>query len=257
MGFAMAGVACIDMSAPSGPASISALRLPSPSVVAGDVMRDSNGAPAPLAVIGYDANGAEIGGLGTEFFITDTTHAAHIDAAGLLSGDKIGFVRVLGQIGVLQTAALSVPVTYAPDRIVQSTKLDTMRVPFKTADTTQSVLSTSIPVRVRSALDSSSQGFVVKYRILSAPATAAGAAGPAVYLADETGRVATADTSDASGIASPKLVVRSDRLADLALQAGTKSDSVVLEASARYKGVLLANAPLRLVAYLRVVPSFK
>ena len=43
---AMIAVACVDMSAPKGPASISVLQLPAPFVVRGAVMGDSLGNPA-------------------------------------------------------------------------------------------------------------------------------------------------------------------------------------------------------------------
>src|SRR5262249_40919727 len=59
----LAIAACIDMSAPNnGVASISTLLLPSPSVVIGDVMRDSTGVPAPLAVTPFDQAGKALTG---------------------------------------------------------------------------------------------------------------------------------------------------------------------------------------------------
>jgi hypothetical protein len=245
-------VACVDMSAPSGPASISVLKLPSPSVVVGDVMRDSNGTPAPLTVVAFDANGAEIGGAVAQFFVTDTLHYAHIDAKNQVVGDNIGNTRILGQVGSLQTSAVLVPVTYAPDHIAISAKADSLDVPFG-IDSARSIGTLALPVSVRSAGDSIAQGFIVRYTITHAPATAESAKSPAVYLSDDAGKVTQADTSDASGQASPKLTVNSRLLRDEAgfLDRSVK-DSVVVEASAKYKGALLKGSPLRFVVKLTV-----
>jgi hypothetical protein len=252
---ALVGVACIDMSAPNGPASISVLQLPSPSVVVGDVMRDSNGAPAPLAVTAYDANDAPLSGLSAQFFVTDTLHIAHIDAENRVFGDKIGTTRILGQIGSLQTSAVTVPVTYAPDHIAIAGRADSLNAPLG-ADSATSVGTLSLPVSVKSAQDSAAQGFIVKYAIVHAPATVAGAKSPAVYLTSESGTLASADTSDGSGQASPRLVVNSLFLAardTLYATAQTgKKDSVIVEASAKYKGVPLSGSPVRFVVKVTV-----
>src|SRR5206468_1510565 len=111
---ALSAVACIDMSAPSGPATISVLLLPSPSVVAGDTMRDSAGVVAPLRVIAYDANSTPIPGAIAQFFLTDTTATGHIANSDLLVGDQVGSLHVLGQISWVQTKVVVVPVTIQP-----------------------------------------------------------------------------------------------------------------------------------------------
>ena len=82
--FVVAGLvamACIDMSPPKGPASISSLLLPSPSVVVGDSMRDSLGVVAPLRILAYDANNVPLTNVATLFFITDTAATAHLSNA--------------------------------------------------------------------------------------------------------------------------------------------------------------------------------
>ena len=247
MSAALIGVACIDMSAPGGAASISTLQLPSPSVVVGDVMRDSNGAPAPLSVIAYDANNNPISGLSGQFYISDSTHAAHLDPGNIVVGDKIGASRIIGQIGSLQTAALTVPVTYAPDHLTRGTVADSVLAPLG-RDSATSIGTLVLPVSVRSVNDSASQGFIVSYVISHAPATATSSKSPAVYLTSDNGRLATSDTSDVVGATSPKLVVNSFELsARDTIYAGTKTDSVVVLASAKYKGVLLAGSPVRFV----------
>jgi hypothetical protein len=252
-------VACIDMSAPKGAASISVLQLPSPSVVVGDTMRDSLGKAAPLTVIAYDGNNAPLTDISPLFFISDTTHTAHLNGGNVLVGDKPGSVQLIGQIGALQTPPATVPVTFAPTKIVAAPlpQDDTLRAPFP-LDSTTSIKSVSIGVLVLGVplpggTDSVSQGFVVKYDLKSAPATKAGSKSPAVYLADNNGHVATADTTHASG-ASRNLTVNSFFLADPALLGGTKVDSAVVEVSTKYKGVLVSGSPVRFVIPIKVNP---
>ena len=69
---AIVAVACLDMSAPSGAASISLLQLPSPSVVRGDTMRDSAGNVAPVTVTSFNVQGEPIPTIPFETFVLDT-----------------------------------------------------------------------------------------------------------------------------------------------------------------------------------------
>src|SRR5581483_5172741 len=91
-------VACVDMSAPKGPASISVLQFPSLYVVKGDTMRDTNGVAMAPSVISYDAAGNVLSDATAQFFITDSLPAAHF-ANGKLFGDTIGTVHIIGQVG--------------------------------------------------------------------------------------------------------------------------------------------------------------
>jgi hypothetical protein len=66
-----------------------------------------------------------------------------------------------------------------------------------------------------------------------------------------------ADTSDASGAVSRRVVVVSTRLTDQALLNGQKTDSVVVELRAKYRGVDLTGSPLRLVFPVKVTFALK
>lgn len=249
---AIIGVACVDMSAPKGPASISVLQLPSPSVVVGDSMRDSTGAPARLNVIAYDASGTPLSDVTPEFFITDTGAAAHIvPATGVLVGDKLGSVRIIGQIGALQTPVATVPVTIAPTLIERSgSTTDTLRAPL-TADTSAASRGKlAAAVLVTGAAKVGAQGFIVRFKLLYAPRSASSTS-QAVFLADDQGRPSTVDTSDASGRASRDVVVITPFLGDSAVLFG-KVDSVVVLAEASYKRALVSGSPVRIVIPLKV-----
>lgn len=242
---AVVGVACVDMSAPKGPASISALRLPSPSVVVGDVMRDSTGAPAKLDVIAFDANGARLTDLSPQFFVTDTGAPATVDASGTVTGNKLGTVHVVGQIGTLQTPVAAIPVTVAPKKIAPtSPKIDTLIAPLS-ADTTQrGTAAVAVTVSGDSAVGAT--GFIVKYKLERAPGTIASSKTPAVFLADDQGNPSVVDTTDASGGASRNVVVITAFLSDTSLLRG-RVDSAVVTAQTSYKGALVSPSPLRIV----------
>jgi hypothetical protein len=71
---------------------------------------------------------------------------------------------------------------------------------------------------------------------------------PAVYLADQTGKQTLTDTTDATGSAArDHLIVLARLLADVAIATGQKVDSVIVQASASYKGTPLGGTPLTLV----------
>jgi hypothetical protein len=245
-------VACVDMSAPNGPASISLLQLPSPSVVVGDSMRDSTGAPAALNVIAYDASGAPLSDFTPQFFITDTAAAAHIvSTTGILVGDKLGSVRIIGQIGALQTPVATVPVTVAPTLIERTTSSkDTLEAPL-TADTSVARAGKlAAAVLVTGADKAGAQGFVVHFTLAYAPRSANNSPA-AVFLADERGKPSTVDTTDASGRASRDVVVITPFLGDSAVLFG-QVDSVVVVAETSYRRALVSGAPVRIVIPLKV-----
>jgi hypothetical protein len=247
---AIVGVACIDMSAPKGPASISILLLPSPSVVAGDVMRDSNGAPAPLTLVAYDGNGAPVGGLTSQFF-TDSVRYAHLNSSNVLTGDSIGISHIVGQIGSLQTDVTPVPVTASPDTFFVSARPDTLFASLG-VDSSSSLGIAPLGVSLRSAAQSAVTGFVVKYVLKSAPAASATATSPAVFLIGDNSKISLTDTTDVSGNASRSLIVNVRNLGDLALIAGTKIDSAVVQAFTSYKGVPVKGSPVTFTVLIRI-----
>lgn len=238
---ALIGVGCLDMSAPkSGVASLSPLTLPSPSVVLNDVMRDSSGTPAPLRVIAFDQGGDTLSGVKTAFFLLD--RGAHIDAAGLLYGDSLTTVRVVGEVAGVQTSIVTVPITAPPDTAINTTPAgDTLRI---STDTTKSK-SSALSLKLQSASGAPAQGFVVHYQVVYAPPTAAGET-PAVYIGNDASALSPVDTTDAAGTAS-------HRYAYLRLKAiaGTP-DSVVVTTTIEYKGLAVRGSPLRYVIPVRL-----
>ena len=251
----LVAMACIDMSAPKGAASISSLLLPSPSVVVGDTMRDSLGKAAPLRVIAYDANDAPIPSTDAQFFITDSAAVAHLSNSVVI-GDKQGSIHVIGQVGKVQTTPLTVPITIAPAKFALTGKVDTLKVPSagQSDTTSKSVGSATLAVTLRGAGDTASVGFVVKYELQKAPATISSTI-PGIFLSDDGIKVSPVDTTDGTG-ASRKLFIRSWLLADQALRAGTKVDSAVVVVSTSYKGVPVSGSPIRIVIPIKGTLAF-
>jgi hypothetical protein len=248
---AIIGVACIDMSAPKGPASISVLLLPSPAVVAGDVMRDSNGVPAPITMAAYDAGGSPIAGLATEFFLTDSIKYAHLNSSNILVGDSVGAVHVVGQIGSLQTAVTTIPVTSAPDTLFIPFKPDTLVAPVG-VDSSSSIGTAQLGVTLQSATRQPVAGFVVKYELTYAPISLPGAKSPAVYIAGDDGKLSAVDTTDGSGGAIRRLVVYTKALGDEQLLESKKIDSAIVTATTLYKGVPVKGAPVTFIVFIKV-----
>jgi len=254
---ALTALACVDMSAPSGAASISALLLPSPSVVVGDTMRDSTGAVAALRVIAYDANNTPISGLATSFFVTDTAKIAHIANSSFLVGDKQGSIHVIGQVTGVQTVPVPVPVTVAPTTFALAGTIPDTIFGTIAGDTTQSISNQAIGVTLKGKGDTAVVSFVVKYDLKYAPATKPGSATPAVFIGADASKASPVDTTDASGSASRSIIARSFLLADQQLAAGQKTDSIVLLISTSYKGVLVGGSPLRVVRPFKVKLSIQ
>jgi hypothetical protein len=224
-------------------ASISSLLLPSPSVVKGDVMRDSTGAPAPLRVTAFDGLNRPVNGLESDFFILD--RGAHLQPDDILVGDSLSTVRVVGTVGGLQTVPTPVFVTVAPVMAAATGKIDTLRV-RPGADTSQN-LSAPLSVTLTGLADTAAVGFIVRYRVTYAPASLPNSP-PTVYIADQSGRPMSSDTTDATGKAiRRRAAVRISSL-------GATLDSIVIEASVSYKGSLVTGSPVRLVIPARLRP---
>jgi hypothetical protein len=203
-----------------------------------------------LTITAFDANGQPAIAPGAQFFITDTTKSAHFDAGGtLLTGDHVGNTVIVGQLASLQTSPVTVPVTNLPAKMVK-VSLDSMLVVPFSVDTTVKAVS-NISLNVLSAQDSASQGIIVRYTLVR-PLAPRNASRPAVLITDPSGKPATADTTTASGSSTRQVAVFPALLGDAALLAGTKTDSVIVEARASYKGAELDGSPIVFTIPVRV-----
>ena len=227
-----------------GVLSITNLKLPSPSVVIGDLMRDSLGNPSPLSIKAFGANGEEM--IVTPVFVAlDTT--VTIDSDGTIHGitkDTLGG-RIVASAGGLQTPPQRVIVTIAPTSAeINSVPTSILFVPTE-ADTSQKAnWSEPLMVKVMGSTGAA-QGYVVTYSLVESPDPEV-AGTPTAYIGDDAARAMPRDTTDTKGISSRRVILRQVAVAS-ATRGGSKSDSVIVRASVKYLGAEVPGSPIDFV----------
>jgi hypothetical protein len=236
-------VACIDLGGPSQDVvSISNLRLPYPSVVIGDVLRDTLGNPAPLSIVAFGRAGDTLAGQTVSFIAIDST--VKVDPDGIVHGvtrDTLGG-RVVGGTGGLQTPAQRIIVTIAPTDVTSGTASTSIQFDATALDTTASTnWSQGLALTVTGASGAAAQGYVVSYALIRSPPPDTPGALTA-YIGDDS-RHSAADTTDTRGIASRKAVVRLGSVSK-ALLAGSITDTIIVRAHVKYLGAEIAGSPI-------------
>ena len=241
---------------PGTPFSIAFRRAPSPSVVLGDVMRDSTGQPAKLQAFAFNLRGDTIRDFPVTYFLVakdsqpgkleDGLITAYSDTAYI--GDTL---RVVAVAEGVQSTPLRIVVTLKPDALVL-VGTDTVR--FLLPATTDSLpLSTSMSVRLRhtpiapeSAPDTVVPAYEVRYRVVRSSSGIADSS--YVTIADGSRRFAPIDTTDANGVASRQLRVRRTKYPypyDTITPGTSAVDTVYVDATASYMGTAVAGSPVR------------
>ena len=232
-------LACVDI--PTGDDALLSFQfdpLPSPSVIAGDTLRDSSGVAAPVSVTAFNYNGDSVTGSAVRFRALDTR--VRVDSlTGIVVGDSATSTssRILATIDDF-TGLISLAVALRPDTVVESNARDSLS--YSLTDTLANV-SSAIGVRVLhgpAAGDSAVRSFRVTFDVLSPSDTAL------ARLVDDAGRRSPADTTDASGVAARRIRVNVTRL-------GSAVDSVIVRANVRYRGQHVRGSPMRLVLKLK------
>lgn len=232
--------ACVDI--PTGANDVLSIELnglPAPSVVVGDTLRDSAGVVSPIRITAFNFSGQVVAAPPVRFSALD--RGVRVDSAtGIVLGDSVrSSARIVATLKGLTTTA-QLAVTLRPDTVLVSNGRDSLS--YSLTDTAANV-SPALSIRVlhgRASGDSSVASYFVSFRILN-PQTAGLA-----QLVDDGGRLSTADTTDAGGIASRKVKIDPTRLASLV-------DSVIVSATVRYRGSNVKGSPVRLV--LKVKPK--
>lgn len=237
---AMLLAACVEI--PTGADDVLSLEinsLPSPSVVVGDTLRDSTGVIAPVRITAFNFSGEEIATPTARFFAVD--RGIRVDSlTGIVRGDSVRTTaRILVSLEGLN-ATVPIAVTLRPDTVTLSNGRDSLS--YSLTDTAANV-SPAIGVKVFHgvvAADSAVASYFVGFRIVS-PATVGLA-----QLVDDNRRASSSDTTDASGIASRRIKLDPAKLS-------TVTDSVIVEASVKYRGLNIKGSPAKLV--LKVKPK--
>lgn len=231
-------LACVEI--PTGEDDLLSFQfdpLASPSVVVGDSLRDSLGVATPLSITAFSYDGTPVSGVQARFRALDTR--VRVDSVtGFVIGDSVGTTaRIVAAVADVAGLIL-LPVVLRPDTVVGSNDRDSLS--YSLTDTAANV-SNAIGVRVLhgpAAADSAVASFRVTFDILSPADTAA------ARLVDASGRRSNADTTDASGIAARRVKVDVSRLVAVI-------DSVIVNASVKYRGAHVRGSPMRLVLKLR------
>lgn len=233
--------ACSDVSGNSTSVlSIQFDTLPSPSVVVGDTLRDTTGAVVRPVVHVFNFRGEEIVPAPV-FFLSPDSGVTVDSASGIVVGDSLRSTpaRIVAAVGTLQ-AAQRVDVTLRPDVMQAVNGRDSLQIAL--LDTTLDVsplLTVALKHGVAPA-DSAVKSYLVSFAIVSQSDPRLG------ELVNDAGTRSIVDTTDASGMAGRKIRLHP-------LFGGARLDSIVVAATAKYRGLQVSGSPVRLV--LLVKPS--
>jgi hypothetical protein len=235
--------ACDDRKlGPGKAAAVSLDSIASPSIVVGDSLRDTLGAVRPMWATAYDDDGNPISGFTLKFRALDA--GITLDSlTGVAVGDSIRNIplRVLVDAAGLQTPATSLFVVQRPDVLGSAKARDTLFYSVIDTATVYKPLTALLTHTVSGSSATGVQAYIVSFKQLYPSDTAL------ARPVDEAGAPSLIDTTSSDGIASRLIRVRPARFTSVV-------DSVVLEASARYRGALVAGSPVRLVLEIRPNP---
>jgi len=233
--------ACTEI--PSGASDVLSFQidpLPSPSVVVGDSLRDTLGVVRGISLTAFNYSGAEVESPLVIFRTLD--RGIRVDSlTGIVSGDSVrAAARIVATLGGLSGNVL-VAVTQKPDSVVGSNARDSLA--YSLVDSVN--ISPELSVKVltfspRVPADSAVAQWLVSFQVVSPVDTAL-----AHLVADNGGR-SSLDTTSATGIGGRKIKLDVERLTSL-------TDSVIVQAFVKYRGVNVRGSPVRLV--LKVKPK--
>jgi hypothetical protein len=245
VGFALcwfAALACGDVTGSSTSVlSIQFDSLAAPSVVVGDTLRDTTGAVILPMVHAFNFKGDEIIPAPVRFQSPDS--GVVVDSlTGIVVADSLRSTpaRIVATVGSLQ-AIQRVDVTLRPDLIAAEHGFDSLS--YSLFDSTLNV-SPQLTVKLTHGVtpnDSAVKSYIVSFAIVSQSNPQLG------QLVNDGGNPSIVDTTDATGIAG-----RAIRLHPLFLTSATTVDSIIVNATAKYRGAEVSGSPVRLV--LKVKP---
>ena len=212
-----------------------------PSVVVGDTLRDTTGAVIVPVVHAFNFKGEEIASATVRFQSPDS--GVSVDSlTGILLADSLRSTpaRLIATVAGLQ-AIQTVNVTLRPDLLAPEHAFDSLS--YSLLDSTLNV-SPQLSVKLTHGVapnDTAVTTYIVSFAIVSQSDPRLG------ELVNDAGKPATVDTTDTNGIAG-----RAIRLHPLFLSTGNAVDSIIVNATAKYRGVQVSGSPVRLV--LKVKP---
>jgi hypothetical protein len=235
---ALAAFGCADVSGSS--TSVLSIQFDSlgvPSVVVGDTLRDTTGAVLVPVVHAFNFKGEEITPAPVWFQSPDSGVAVD-SVTGIVVGDSLRSTpaRIVATVGTLQ-AIQRLDVTLRPDFLEAVNGRDTLI--YSLVDTTSATLTVRLTHGVAPG-DSVVKSYIVSFAIVSQSDPNLGT------LVNDRGQPSVVDTTSADGVAG-----RAIRLHPLFVTSAV--DSIIVNATARYRGVEVVGSPVQLV--LRIQPS--
>jgi hypothetical protein len=233
--------ACTDIS--SDPNTVLSLQfdsLPAPGVVVGDTLRDTLGVVARPVVHAFNFQGEEIVPAPV-FFVSPDSGVTVDSASGIVVADSLRAspARIVANVGTLQ-AIQKVSVTLRPDAIAAVNAVDSILYSF-TDDTKNQSKPVTVSVKHGVSPADSAVGFwIVSFAIVSQHDAGL------VELVNDAGKPSLVDTTDASGIAGRQI-----RLHPVNLASATQTDTVVVNATAKFRGAPVSGSPVRLVVVFK------
>jgi hypothetical protein len=246
-------LACTEINTdPQAVVSVS-IDVATPSVVAGDTLRDTLGVVQPLLGMAYNYRGVVISGYPIKYRVIGP--GLRVDSlTGIVVADTPSAiaVRVLADAGGLQTQPLGLFVVPQPYQIVGVTPAGLIvgetvadTVGYSVRDTTH-VISPALNVRVlpQDTLTTTVpiNGYLVSYAIQFQHAADTLWA----QLVSPSGQRTLVDTTGGSGVAGAAVLLR-----PLYFPTRVDSDSVVVLATVRYRGMPVMGSPVRFVVQIK------
>jgi hypothetical protein len=236
-----AAVSCTNIpTSESAVLSLTLDTLPAPAVVVGDTLRDSTGRMTPIHATVFNFQNGVVTTPELRFHALD--RGLTVDSlTGIVTGDSVRDTpaRIAISVSGLQAVEL-LGVTLRPDTVLAVNGRDSLA--YSLLDSTKNI-SPSLSVRVRHSLtsaDSAVKSYIVSFAVVSPsdPLLAT--------LVNDAGIASRVDTTDVSGLAGRSIRLNPVRLTAL-------NDSVIVQATVKYRGAQLRGSPVRLV--LKVSPG--
>jgi hypothetical protein len=237
----LAPFACSDIvSSSASVLSIVFDSLAAPSVVIGDTLRDTTGAVVRPVVHVFNFKGEEVA-QAPVYFLSPDSGVTVDSATGIVTADSLRSTpaRIVATVGSLQ-AVQNVDVTLRPDLLQAVNALDSLQ--YSLFDTTVNV-SPLLQVALTHGIapdDSAVKSWIVSFAIVAQSDPRLG------ELVNDAGLASIVDTTDASGMAGRKI-----RVHPLFLSSSSQVDSIVVNATAKYRGMQVSGSPVRLVLRLK------
>lgn len=252
--------ACSDV--PTDPTLVFSLSVdsaPSPSVVAGDSLRDTNGVVKPLTGQAYNLQGKLLSNVLVRFTSLTpsqlTINTSNI-AIGARGADSVA--RLVAGAQSLQSLPFLLPVVLRPDSILHadSDSISSIALSLTSLDTTSAPL-TIVLRHIPDSLggDSVTRTYIVHYQIIYPASAAKGTGTPSdttlfAYLVDASGNPSRTDTTNVNGLGTRSIFLAGAKVSP------TANDSIVTVATAMYRKTPVGNSPLRFVVHY-MGPNFK